>query len=130
MLPPPNALDWDLKYAMATPSDWTERLSRDAILRSLGFRPPHQAHFRLSVKDVLGVRASVFAHAMSKVDNVPDTAMWQSLGRLYFKGRREVLEAQGYVVEERFALRESVRGPVGVPGWSAVDGDGGSARVV
>ncbi len=73
---------------MPTPSDWTEQLSREAILRSLGFRPPHQTHFRLSVTDVLGVPASVFAHAMSKVDNVPDTAMWQSLGRLYFKENR------------------------------------------
>ncbi len=108
MLPPPNALDWELKYAMPIPSDWTERLSREAILRSLGFRAPHHAHFRLSVTDVLGVRTRVFAHAMSKVDNVPDTAMWQSLGRLYFKGRRKVLDAQGYIVEMGSVFRESV----------------------
>ncbi len=72
----------------------------------------------------------MFAHAMSKVDNVPDTAMWQSLRRLYFKCRCEVLDVQGFIVEEGFVLRESMGGPVGVPEWSAEDGDGGSARVV
>ena len=107
-LPPPGALDWELKYRMPIPGDWAEDLSCEALLRSLGFRPPHQSHFRLSAKDVLAARASVFAHAMADIDMVPDTAMWQSLGRMYFKGRRQELDAQGYIVEKGFVLRESV----------------------
>ncbi len=129
MLPPPNALDWALKYAMPIPSDWTERLSREAILRSLGFRPPHHAHFRLSVTDVLGVRTRVFAHAMSKVDNVPDTAMWQRLGRLYFKvGARCLTRKDTWWRWGLCCVSRS--GTSGVPEWSAEDGDGGSARAV
>ncbi len=66
-LPRDDAVDWRLKNDAAVPSDWDEDLNVEALLRSLGFRPPHQAFFTLGRKDFLSIRGSVFAFCMQRM---------------------------------------------------------------
>ncbi len=66
-LPLDASLECHLKYEDAVCSDSDEDLNVEALLRSLGVRPPHQAQFTLDAKDVLSIRASVVSYCLRHV---------------------------------------------------------------
>lgn len=80
---------------------------KEAFLRSLGLRPPHQAHFRISMDEKRAIRISLLQHFSGRVDLNWDTldAMQFSMDPR-FREKRNLLDSQGYIVLDDFIGRE------------------------
>lgn len=120
-LPESDAPEWTLKYKfpLAAPTQEEYKFNQEALLRSLGFRPPHQTHFRLTTEDILNVRWSAFRHLTKelRLDNVP-TESWGPICKSFFQQKREMLDVRGYTVFEGFVTRESIDNGPRATEWS------------
>lgn len=115
-LPSTSGPIWRLKYKM--PHDRYELYDKssacvEAFLRSLGFRPPHQAFWRLNAADVSEIRFSVATFMTRRMLFTRYTETWQSMMDDTFRGLRTLLDAEGYVVIPEFIRRDAQSSPYG-----------------
>lgn len=121
-LPNENAPEWTLKYHIPTHApaeDECNFYNCEALLRSLCIRPPHQAHFRLTTKDVLQVRWSVFRFLTRNL-GLPEElpSCWDKIASSHFAGLRSELDNKGFLIMEGFVLREETDNGHKSTAWS------------
>lgn len=96
---------WKYKYSIpGTRYDmYIEEAGLEANLRSIGIRPPHQAHWRLTIDDFLNIRFGVFRFLMG--DEVLFESCSQKLVERVLRLQRKLLDSEGYLLLPEFLLR-------------------------
>ncbi len=114
VLPDAEAVEWTFKYSYPTGSDdRISGLNKEAILRSLGFRPPHRSHFVLSLEDIVHSRCRVYANCLRDLDPtdyaeacvngiMQSESGFRGFADILFRAKRELLDSAGFVIFDGF----------------------------